>query len=257
MKLARTLCTPTREMHVLTVPSRPYRTTRGPLCIVTVFKYPQEINKAKSFVDKIVEQVSAPMYEVRQVAKPPYKGFYRIGKMADFEEKSEKYSQHLSELNANVDDDDDYGIIGTVLLWALLVLVLAFLAFMMVYLFIAVVCVFGPIYFLLKFLSILLYKIGMFPSRLLTSVDYLYVHEDGMVVVPMGNYLRPFEFEVEEDMKLIIHYHDDVLDGISLVRRSRQFFKLNIPRRIDAKAVTHFLDGFGLQTKTAHTKSGN
>lgn len=96
----------------------------------------------------------------------------------------------------------------------------------------------------------------MFPGKLLTAVDHIYVHPNGKVTVPIGDRFEPFTFDVNANMKLVTHYHNGGWRSISMVRGHRQYFKLTGPSDyglIDVNSITEFLNGFGLESQKRET----
>ena len=201
----------------------------------------------------------APRYEAKLVKSKNYKGFYRLGKMPDFDEKVEKYDSLVKRFAEDTYGGADFPS------WAFWVLFSPFIALFVVLLFftaailIPILLVWIPLYAFSHFASIYLYKGGFFPSKSLTVVEHLYVHSDGRVVVPIGGDLKPFSFEVDEKMKLVSHYHEGVWRSVSMVRRRRQYFQLKSTYHgrghLDVRDVYTFLEGFGLRTEVRHTTS--
>ena len=201
----------------------------------------------------------APRYEVKPVKSKNHKGFYRLGKMPDFDDKAEKYDYLVKRFAEDTYGDADFPS------WALLVLFSPFIALFVVLLIftaatlIPILLVGIPLYALSHFASIFFYKAGFFPSKSLTVVEHLYVHSDGRVVVPIGGDLKPFNFEVNEKMKLVTHYHEGVWQSVSMVHRRRQYFQLKSDyhgrAHLDVQEVYTFLEGFGLRTEVRHTVS--
>jgi hypothetical protein len=203
----------------------------------------------------------APRYEARLVKSKNYKGFYRLGKMPDFDDKVEKYEGLVQRLAEDTYSD---GELPSWAFWVLfspfIVLFIALLIFAAATL-IPILIVLIPFYVLSHITSILFYKAGFFPRKSLTVVEHLYVHPDGRVVVPVRSDLKPFSFEVNEKMVLVTHYHEGVWQSVSMVRRRRQYFQLKSTyhgrEHLDVQEVYTFLAGFGLRTKDRHTTSDN
>jgi hypothetical protein len=201
----------------------------------------------------------APRYEAKLVKSKNYKGFYRLGKMPDFDDKVEKYEGLVQRLAEDTYGDAEFpGWAFWVLFSPFIALFVALLIFTAATL-IPILIVAIPLYAFSHFASIFLYKGGFFPSKSLTVVEHLYVHSDGRVVVPIGGDLKPFSFEVDEKMKLVSHYHEGVWRSVSMVRRRRQYFQLKSTYHgrghLDVRDVYTFLEGFGLRTEVRHTTS--
>lgn len=205
----------------------------------------------------------APRYEAKLVKSKNHKGFYRLGKMPDFDDKVEKYEGLVQRLEEDTYGDSE---LPSWAFWVLfspfIVLFIALLIFAAATL-IPILLVLIPLYALSHATSILFYKAGFFPNKSLTVVEHLYVHPDGRVVVPVGGGLKPFSFEVNEKMELVSHYHEGVWQSVSMVRRRRQYFQLKCVylgrEHLDVKEVYTFLAGFGLNVRSKHTynQSGN
>ena len=199
----------------------------------------------------------APRYEAKLVKSKNYKGFYRLGKMPDFDDKVEKYEGLVQRLDEDTYGDSEF---PSWAFWVLfspfIVLFIALLIFTAATL-IPILLVLIPFFVLSHITSILSYKAGFFPSKSLTVVEHLYVHPDGRVVVPIGGDLKPFTFEVNEKMELVSHYHEGVWQSVSMVRRRRQYFQLKAfdlgREHLDVQEVYTFLAGFGLNERRKNT----
>lgn len=199
----------------------------------------------------------APKYEVKLVKNNQYKGYYRVGKMPNFDENLEKYNQFTQQYNEDMQfSSQDSGWFFLILLSPFLVLAIL-LAIFFTAVMVPVLIVGIPVYLLLHYLKILSYKAGFFPSKILTEVDHVYVHPDGTIVVPIGGKLQPFTFEVKGDMVLETHFQDGVRQSISMLRGRRQYFmmKTGYHRSLNVQAVNDYLEGFGLRTKVRRTTS--
>lgn len=201
-----------------------------------------------------------PKYDVRLANKPAHKGYYRVGKMADFDDMVEKHSEFTSKLIEDFPQDESpsfiFGVLGWILISPFIVMFVALLGFMALYL-IPLLLLAIPLNYLRKFFSKMLYKGGMFPSKMLTEVDHLYIHPDGTIIVPMGGTLQPFTFEIKEHMEVVTHYHNGIWQSISMVYGRRQYFKLVPPKGhpgLEFKAVSKFLNEFGLYSHTRYTE---
>ena len=211
----------------------------------------------------------APNYEVKMAKDQQYKGFYRVGKMPNFEEKAEKYHELVQRFEVDKQDPDgDVGWLFWTLISPFILLFIALVIFAAAMI-IPLVLIMLPLWVLSRAASILCYRMGLFPGRSLTVVDHLYVHPDGRVAVPVsGNFkpfdfevsLKPFNFEVSERMELVTHYHDGAWESVSMVRGRRQYFQLTRtdPGRthLNVYEVTTFLAGFGLNERTTTSMTG-
>ncbi len=207
-------------------------------------------------------QYFTPMYEVRPATEPKYNGSYRVGKTVDFDEMVEKYSglsEKLREDSAHLryesSHENGFGLLGWIIFSPFIVMFVALIAFTAIYAIpLLLICI--PIYYCYKFFSVLSYKAGMFPGKLLTAVDHIYVHPNGKVTVPIGDRFEPFTLDVNANMKLVTHYHNGGWRSISMVRGHRQYFKLTGPSDyglIDVNSITEFLNGFGLESQKRET----
>ena len=199
----------------------------------------------------------APKYEVEMAKDKTYKGFYRIGKMTNFEEKAEKYGELVQRFEE--DKQDPGGDMGW-LFWTLIspfILLFVALGIFAAAVYVPLIVIIMPLWVLSHVASILCYRLGLFPGKSLTVVDHLYVHPDGRVVVPVAGNLKPFIFEVSDRMELVTHYHEGVWQSVSMVRGRRQYFQLTRTdpggAHLNVYDVKTFLAGFGLNERTTNT----
>ena len=180
--------------------------------------------------------------------------------MPNFEEKAEKYHELVQRFEADKQDPDwDVGWLFWTLISPFILLFIALVIFAAAMI-IPLVFIMLPLWVLSRAASILCYRMGLFPGRLLTVVDHLYVHPDGRVAVPVSGNFKPFDFEVSERMELVTHYHDSAWESVSMVRGRRQYFQLTRtdPGRthLNVYEVTTFLAGFDLNERTTTSMTG-
>jgi hypothetical protein len=185
------------------------------------------------------------MHGVKKVTKP-YAGYYRLGVLRDYNEE---------EIEEMVKEEKE-SFFTNPLVWI-------FLVFLPIFFILAIpLFIIGIPYIMLHILyhffswkiQRLIYKLGGHPGKKLTEVDHLYIHPDGRVIVPLND-LLPFIFNIEGEMRIETHYHNQRWYSVSILKGRKCYFSLKNIYRMDPgrEEIYQFLRRFDLKESERRT----
>ena len=186
--------------------------------------YCHEDFKYESSVEDDIERIKANV-GVEGVTKP-FAGYYRLGNLDDAPEDENRRSS------------TDLG--------SILLLIILFPIFIPL-----ILWQIG-----LRIIQSLIYILGGHPGKILVSVDHIYIHPDGRVIVPIFG-LAPFRFNIEGKMRIQTHFYEGEWESVSIIKGRKRYFSLQflVYSNTTKKEVYQFLRRFNLEECVRHTYS--
>ena len=186
--------------------------------------YCHEDFKYESSVEDNIERIKANM-GVEKVTKP-FAGYYRLGNLDDAPEDE----------NGGFSTD-----LGSILLFIIFFPII-------IPLFLGLIG--------LRIIQSLIYKLGAHPGKILVSVDHIFIHPDGRVIVPIFG-LAPFKFNIDGKMRIQSHFDDGELCSVSMIKGRKHYFSLKDLEYSNTtkEEVYQFLRRFNLEECARYTAS--
>ena len=178
--------------------------------------YCHEDFKYESSLEEIIEMRRANE-GVEKVTKP-FAGYYRLGNLDDApEDENGRFSTDL----------------GSILL-------------LIIFFPIIIPLILGLIG--LRIIQSLIYILGGHPGKILVSVDHIFIHPDGRVIVPIFG-LAPFKFNIDGKMRIQSHFDDGELRSVSIIKGRKHYFLLQdfVYPNTTKEEVYQFLRRFNLE----------
>ena len=110
----------------------------------------------------------------------------------------------------------------------------------------------------MKMIELWTYKLGGHPGKKLTEVDHLYIHPDGRVIVPLND-LLPFIFNIEGEMRIETHTHEQRWCSVSILKGRKCYFSLKTFYGMDPgrEEIYQFLRRFDLKESERRTSASS